>query len=50
MSADTTVYINKVHPVVPVEVAGVHKILTIDQVGTTLNPIYRLVMTDGTVL
>ena len=50
MSADTTVYINKVHPVVPVEVAGVHEILTIDQVGTTLNPIYRLVMVDGTVL
>lgn len=50
MTADTTVYINKVHPVVPVEVAGVHEILTIDQVGTTLNPIYRLVMVDGTVL
>ena len=50
MLADTTVYINKVHPVVPVEVAGVHEILTIDQVGTTSNPIYRLVMVDGTVL
>jgi len=46
MSADTTVYIDKAHPAVPVEVTGVHEILTIDQLGTA----YRLVMVDGTVL
>ena len=50
MLGHKTVYINKAHPVVPVQVAGVHEILTIDQIGTGASAVYRLVMVDGTVV